>query len=115
MEGSEKPDDILSILSDEQSRRIITLLGEKELTVQQVANLLEMPASTTYRKVRALENLKIVKKSKVMRNLDGSDESYYKSWVIQITITFRDGEMSYHLERAKMEDKIVRLWQKFKE
>ena len=108
-------DEIIAILSDEQSGEIIKLLTKTELSIQQVTNLLNIPQSTAYRKIRRLEDLKIVKKTKVVRTLEGLDESYYKNWTFQIDVTFRDGELSYKLEHVKMEDKIVRLWQKFSE
>ena len=108
-------DEILSVLADEQSRELIKILSKTELTIQQITNLLNIPQSTTYRKVKKLEELKIVKKTKVVRTLDGLDESYYKNWTYEIVITFRDGKLSYNLEHVKMEDKIVRLWQKFSE
>jgi DNA-binding transcriptional ArsR family regulator len=111
----EETDEIIAVLSDEQSREIINLLSKTELTIQQVSNLLDMPQSTAYRKIRKLEELKIIKKTKVVRTLEGLDESYYKNWTYQIDVTFRDGNLSYKLEHVKMEDKIVRLWQKFSE
>lgn len=109
----EESDEIISVLSDEQSREIIKILSKTELTIHQISNLLNIPQSTAYRKVRKLEELKIVKKTKVVRTLEGLDESYYKNWVYEIIVTFREGNLSYKLEHLKMEDKIVRLWQKF--
>jgi len=106
-------DDIISILSDDQSKEIIKVLSKTELTIQQISNLLDIPQSTAYRKVRKLEEMKIVKKTKVVRTLEGLDESYYKNWTYEIVVMFRDGVLSYTLEHIKMEDKIVRLWQKF--
>jgi transcriptional regulator of acetoin/glycerol metabolism len=50
----EETNEIISILSDEQSREIINLLSKTELTTQQVANLLNIPQSTAYRKMRTL-------------------------------------------------------------
>lgn len=111
----EEAESIIVVLSDEQSREIINLLSKSELTTQQVSNLLSIPQSTAYRKLRRLEELKIIKKTKVVRTLDGLDESYYKSWINEISITFKDGKLSYNLEHLKIEDKIVRLWQKFSE
>lgn len=108
-------EEILSILSDEQNREIIRVLTKAELTIQQVSNLLGIPQSTTYRKVRRLEELKIIKKTKVVRKLDGLDEGYYKNWMYEIVVTFRDGILSHRLEHVKLEDKIIRLWQKFSE
>ena len=107
--------EIFATISDEQSREIIKLVSKTELTIQQISNMLNIPLSTTYRKTRKLEELKIIKKTKVIRTLEGLDESYYKNWISEIVVTYRDGEISYKLEHVKLEDKIVRLWQKFSE
>ena len=114
-DNNDNPDEILSILADNQSREIIKVLSKTELTIQQISNLLNIPQSTAYRKTRKLEELEIVKKTKVVRTLEGLDESYYKNWTYEIVVTFREGELSYKLGHVKMEDKIVRLWQKFSE
>lgn len=111
----EETESILSVLSDEQSREIINLLSKSELTTQQVSNLLSIPQSTTYRKLKKMEELTIIKKTKVVRTLEGLDESYFRNWTSEVTITFRDGKLSCRLEHIKIEDKIVRLWQKFSE
>jgi DNA-binding transcriptional ArsR family regulator len=113
--AKDNSDKILAILSDKQSREIIKVLSKTELTIQQISNLLSIPQSTAYRKTRKLEELNIVKKIKVVRTLEGLDESYYKNWTYEITVTYRDGKLSYKLEHVKMEDKIIRLWQKFSE
>jgi DNA-binding transcriptional ArsR family regulator len=111
----ENSDDIASILADKYMRDILSLLSNAELSAQQVATQLDIPTSTTYRKLKTLEDLKLIKKSKVVRTLEGLDESYYKSLVVEIDVKFKDGKISYTIERLKMDDKIVRLWQKFKE
>ena len=111
----EDTEEIIDVLSDKQSRDIINLLSKTELSTQQVSSLLKIPQSTAYRKIRKLEELKIVKKTKVVRTLEGLNESYYKNWTHQIDVTFRDGVLSHRIEHLKIEDKIVRLWQKFSE
>jgi len=113
--AKDNSDEILTILSDKQSREIIKVLSKTELTIQQISNLLSIPQSTAYRKTRKLEDLEILKKTKVVRTLEGLDESYFKNWTYEIIVTYRDGKLSYKLEHVKMEDKIVRLWQKFSE
>ena len=114
-DSKQNSNEILSILSDKQSREIIKVLSKTELTIQQISNLLNIPQSTAYRKTRKLEDLAVVKKTKVVRTLEGLDESYYKNWTYEIVVIFREGELSYKLGHVKMEDKIVRLWQKFSE
>jgi predicted transcriptional regulator len=114
MEKSD-PDDILALLSDEQNRKVITILNNNEMTIRQISSHLGIPQSTTYRKVKILEGLGVIKKTKIIRTIEGSDEAYYKSWVSEIIIIFKDGKISYELKRIKLEDKIVRLWQHFSE
>ncbi len=109
----ESDDDIISILADIYSREIIILLTNNELTTQEIATKLDIPISTCYRKIKFLEYMKMIKKTKVIRTLEGLDESYYKGLVAEIEIKFKDGKISYKIERLKMDEKIVRLWQEF--
>ncbi|MDE1765287.1 MAG: helix-turn-helix transcriptional regulator [Thaumarchaeota archaeon] len=111
----ESDDDILSVLGDRYSREIIILLKGNEMTTQEIAAKLGMPASTAYRKIKFLEYMNMIKKTKVVRTLEGLDERYYRGLVSEIEIRFKDGKISYKIERIKMDDKIVRLWQKFGE
>ena len=57
------PEDVLSILTDKSSLTILKLLDEKEYSIQQTASNLDLPLSSTYRKVNKLEQLKIIKKN----------------------------------------------------
>jgi len=107
--------EILDTISDEQSREIIVLLSKSELNIQQISDTLNIPLSTAYRKVKKLDDLQLIKKTKVVRTLEGLNESYYKNWIYEVIITYRNGDLSYKLEHIKIEDKIVRLWQKFSE
>lgn len=108
-------DEILSILGDEYSRRILAILAKNELNAQELSNKLGMPTSTTYRKIKNLESLALVRKTKIIRTLEGLDESYYRSLVSGIEIKFKDGEISCKLEKFTMDEKIQRLWEKFSE
>lgn len=108
-------DDIISVLADKYSREMIVLLVNNEMSAQQIALKLEIPTSTTYRKLKSLENLKLIKKTKVIRTLEGLDESYYKSTIIEVDIKFKDGKISSKIERVQSDEPIVRLWEKFKE
>ncbi|MGI0045867.1 MAG: ArsR family transcriptional regulator [Nitrosotalea sp.] len=111
----ESDDDIIAVLGDRYSREIIILLTNNEITAQEIATKLGVPLSTTYRKIKFLEYMQMIKKTKVVRTLEGLDESYYKGLVSEIEIRFKDGKISYKIERLKMDDKIVRLWEKFSE
>ena len=106
--------DILSILLDDANVKILELLDGKELNIQQIATLLDIPLSSTYRKIGKLKRYGIIKKTKVIRKLDGSDESVYTSWIYEITINYKDNSLSFKVRQKPLQDKIVRLWQKFK-
>ncbi|MDE1843255.1 MAG: winged helix-turn-helix transcriptional regulator [Thaumarchaeota archaeon] len=108
-------DEILSIFGDEYSRKILSILSKNEMNAQEISENLGIPSSTTYRKIKNLENMRLVKKTKVIRTLEGLDESYYKSMVSGIEIKFKDGEISCKIEKFTMDQKIQRLWEKFSE
>jgi len=106
-------DEILSVLGDEYSRKILAILSKNELNAQDISSRVGIPTSTTYRKIKNLENLGLVKKTKIVRTLEGLDESYYRSMVSGIELKFKDGEISCNLEKFTMDEKIQRLWEKF--
>lgn len=106
-------DEILSTLGDEYSRKILAILAKNELNAQEISTKLGIPTSTTYRKIKSLEALSMIRKTKVVRTLEGLDESYYRSLVSGIEVKFKDGEISCKLEKFTMDEKIQRLWEKF--
>ncbi|HEX7206856.1 MAG TPA: winged helix-turn-helix domain-containing protein [Nitrososphaeraceae archaeon] len=106
--------DYLSILLDDASLRIMKLLEEKEITIQQVATILDLPLSSTYRKMSKLEDLDIIKKTKILRRMDGLDEAFYTLWIYEISISYKNKKLVYNAKHKPLEDKIARLWQKFK-
>jgi predicted transcriptional regulator len=108
-------DELLSILGDEYSRKILSVLTKNELNAQEISDKLGIPVSTTYRKIKNLESLTLLKKTKVVRTLEGLDESYYRSLVSGIDVKFKDGRIYCKLEKFTMDQKIQRLWEKFSE
>lgn len=108
------PEDVLSILTDTASLTILKLLDEKEYSIQQIASNLYLPLSSTYRKVNKLEQLKIIKKTKIVRKTDGTDESFFTSWIDEIQMTFKNNKIICKVKNKENHDKIVRLWQGFK-
>ncbi len=108
-------DEILSVLGDEYSRKILSVLSKNEMSAQEISDNLGIPTSTTYRKIKNLEVLGLVKKTKVVRTLEGLDESYYKSLVSGIEVKFKNGEITCKIEKFSMDQKIQRLWEKFSE
>ena len=66
---------------------------KKYTAFQQIATNLDLPLSSTYRKVNKLEQLKMIKKTKIIRKTDGTDESFYKSWIDYIQMTFKNNKI----------------------
>jgi len=112
--SSSSPEDILSLLIDKPSLTILKLLDGKEYSIQQIASTLDLPLSSAYRKVNKLEQLKIIKKTKIVRKMDGTDESFYTSWIDEIQITLKNNIITCKVKNKDYQDKIVRLWQGFK-
>ena len=106
--------EFLSILSDDTNLKIMKLLYGEQLNIQQISSLLDIPLSSAYRKIGKMEQLQILKKTKIVRRLDGLDESFYTTWIYEININYKDNTFSLKVKHKPMEDKIVRLWQKFK-
>ena len=111
----ETNEDITAALADKYTRDILTILAKEELSAQQIATRLDIPTSTTYRKIKTLEDLALIKKTKVIRTVEGLGESYYRSLVLEINVKYKDGNLTYTVDKIKMDDKIVRLWEKFKQ
>ena len=106
--------EILSILTDESSLQIMNLLYNRELSARVISSTLNIPISSTYKKIKRLEQLKLIRITKVIRTLDGMDESFYTLLIKQISVTYKNNTFSFDIQQKAFDDKIVRLWQKFK-
>jgi transcription initiation factor IIE alpha subunit len=106
--------EILSILTDEPSLQIMKLLEKRELSSRGISSTLNIPISSTYKKIKRLERLNLIRITKVIRTLDGMDESFYTLSIKQISVTYKNNTFSFDIQQKAFDDKIVRLWQKFK-
>jgi len=104
-------DKLLIVLADDLSRKIIQVLVDEELTALHISKKLGIPQTTTYRKIRKLEELQLIKKSKVVRSKDGVEESYYKSWTSEINVKIKDGKILHSLEKIKLNGELERIWE----
>lgn len=106
--------DILAILTDEASLQIMTLLDKRDLSARVISSTLNIPISSTYKKIKRLEQLKLIRITKVIRTIDGMDESFYTLSIKEINVTYKNNAFSFDIQQKAFDDKIVRLWQKFK-
>ena len=114
MKNDSTAKEILSILTDEPSLQIMNLLYKRELSSRAISSTLNIPISSTYKKIKRLEQLKLIRIIKVIRTLDGMDESFYTLSIKQISVTYKSNTFSFDIQQKAFDDKIVRLWQKFK-
>ena len=114
MKSGSTAKEILSILTDEPSLQIMKLLDKRELSARNISSTLNIPISSTYKKMKRLEELKLIRVTKVIRTLDGMDESFYTLSIKQISVTYKNDTFSFDIQQKAFDDKIVRLWQKFK-
>ena len=114
MKNNSTAKEILSILTDEPSLQIMKLLEKRELSSRGISSTLNIPISSTYKKIKRLERLNLIRITKVIRTLDGMDESFYTLSIKQISVTYKNNTFSFDIQQKAFDDKIVRLWQKFK-
>jgi predicted transcriptional regulator len=106
--------DILDVLTDETSLQIMNLLDKDDLSARTISSILNAPISSTYKKIKRLEKLKLIRITKVIRTLEGMDESFYTLSIKEINVTYKNNEFSFEIQQKAFDDKVVRLWQKFK-
>ena len=106
--------DILDVLTDETSIQIMSVLDNHERSARVISSILNIPISSTYKKIKRLERLKIIRITKVVRTLEGMDESFYTLSIKEINVTYKNNRFSFDIQQKAFDDKVVRLWQKFK-
>lgn len=114
MKNDSTAKEVLSILTDEPSLQIMKLLDKRELNTRVISSSLNIPISSTYKKIKRLEQLKLIRITKVIRTLDGMDESFYTLSIKEISVTYKNNKFSFDIQQKAFDYKIVRLWQKFK-
>ena len=90
-------DEILAILGDEYSRKILLILAKNEMNPLEISVNLGIPASTVYRKIKNLESLGLIKKTKIIRTLEVNKITQEPSLWHRSKV--RDGEISCKLEK----------------
>lgn len=102
-------ENILHFLADEYSRKILTATIKQECSARELAIELKIPSATLYRKIKSLEEAKLIKNVKTVRTQAGNDENYYRSTINKIFITF-DGKLSITLVEKDLTDRFIKLW-----
>ena len=101
--------DILSILLDNANLKTLEVLDGKEINIQQIALSLGILLSSIYRKIGKLEKYGLIKKTQIIRKVDGSDQSLYIRWIYKIKINYKNNLLSFKINKKPLNDKIERL------
>lgn len=105
-------EEIIEILADEYSRRILSATSKEALSALQLSAQLNIPRATVYRKIKSLEETGLLKAVKSVINPRGNEEKFYKSAIKKAVVSFKEGKLTAKLEQVEM-DGFVRLWKVF--
>lgn len=78
----------------------------------QLSHELDTPLSTVYRKLKLLEDAKLIQNVKTLIDHSGNQEKYYRCVIRKATVEFIEGELSIKTEKLDYKDKLVTLWKK---
>jgi predicted transcriptional regulator len=103
---------IIELLGNESSRAILSLTSRMECSAIQLCHELGIPLTTVYRKLKILEDTRLIKHVKTVINLSGNEEKYYRCVIDTVTVNFKKGMLSVNLHMENYNDKIIRLWKR---
>lgn len=81
----------------------MNLLDKRELSTEDLSSTLNMPLSSIRRKIKKLEQLNIIKTTKVIRTLDRSDESFYTLSIKEINVTYKRNRFSFDIQQKALD------------
>jgi len=61
---------------------------------------------------KLLENTGLIQHVKTIINLQGNEEKFYRSAILEATVHLNDGKLSLDLKKEDRSDKIIRLWKR---
>ncbi len=104
---------LITLLADECCCAVMTLTSRKEYPAVQLSQELDTSISTIYRKLKLLEDARLVQHVKTLVDRSGNMEKYYRCAVRKAAVEFIDGELSVKIERLDYKDNLITLWKKF--
>jgi DNA-binding transcriptional ArsR family regulator len=102
---------ILSALSDEYSRKILTATIEVAMSALELSKKYEIPITTVYRRIEELVEAGLIAAVKSGRTTDGKWFDLYRSLLRRIDVSFEKGEVRIEvLVNEHVADKFTRMW-----
>ena len=105
-------EEIIELLANPHSRAIISLTSIKECSAIQLSRELGMPLATVYRNLKLLEAAGIIQHVKIIINLQGNEERYFRCSLREATIRINNGVLSVDIKKEDSNYKIIRLWKR---
>jgi hypothetical protein len=85
--------EVVKILSDEYSRRILLSIISVSLPMEEISRLEDIPISTCYRRLHEMLQFGIIKPDKTIIRDDGKKYVCYKSAIKDVAIHLEGGEL----------------------
>lgn len=102
---------ILSAMSDEYSRKILTATIEDPMSALELSKKYEIPITTVYRRIEELVEAGLLAAVKSGRTTDGKWYDLYRSLLKRIDVSFEKGDVSIEvIVNEHVADKFTRMW-----
>lgn len=102
---------ILSAMSDEYSRKILTATIEDPMSALELSRKYEIPITTVYRRIEELVEAGLLAAVKSGRTTDGKWYDLYRSLLKRIDVSFEKGDVSIEvIVNEHVADKFTRMW-----
>ncbi|MBW6471239.1 MAG: hypothetical protein K0A90_08475, partial [Methanosarcinaceae archaeon] len=85
---------LLKILGAKHMAAILNMSSVKQCSAHMLSDELNIPMGSAYRKLKILEDAKLIYLAQVIVNKSGNEEKYYGCLLDKATINFHDGTFS---------------------
>ncbi len=102
---------IISILTNESSKKILFSLIKSEKSAQELSGTLMIPLSTTYRILNYLEDEGLVEVSKMLLSSEGHHLKVYRAKFNKMILTIDSDKIKVHFKLDESE-KLRDIWRK---
>jgi predicted transcriptional regulator len=109
--GSHKDTELLQVLADEYSRKILVAADEEPKTAKSLAESCDASLTTVYRRVSKLKSHGLIEERTEV-SPEKSHHSVYETVLEDVRVTVSDGEMSVAVEtRDELADSFTSMWE----
>lgn len=110
------PSEVLDVLSDNAAQRIVKAL-EEPMTASQISEECDIPLSTTYRKLDAMTEAKLLEESTEIRR-DGQHTTRYAVAFDAVNVSLtddRDLVVEFDRPEPRTDERLATLWSQVRE